>query len=243
MTGLLHGVLDPDDVGQLSEYERDFYRAYAGLSDNRLIRTIWDWDDRDRRLRTRIPYRSQIVYCQRTVSGRLAGAMAVSLAPEREFQAAAFGFSPPSQGGPRQARACEILNVMSGHAGPRWSVATYTAFIRGFGYGNLASKGFDVAYATCTRRRLRPYLTLGAELIDQVCIDGEERFFLRWSLHDTDGSQRQAPGPDNRGPLPESLSSVARTVNRSATTPRRTKPVTERRVRTLQAPRPAPPSA
>jgi hypothetical protein len=46
------------------------------------------------------------------------------------------------------------------------------------------SCGFEIAYSTCTRRRLRPYPWLGVELLAETAIDGEERFFLAWPLSD-----------------------------------------------------------
>ena len=46
------------------------------------------------------------------------------------------------------------------------------------------SRGFEIAYSTCTRRRLRPYLRLGAELLAETAIDGEQRFFLAWPVRD-----------------------------------------------------------
>ena len=58
----------------------------------------------------------------------------------------------------------------------------YHAFLRGFGYADLVSRGFGIAYSTCTRRRLRSYLRLGAELLAETAIDGEERFFLAWPV-------------------------------------------------------------
>ena len=178
--GTFYGVLDPADLEQVAEYEQDFYRAYVGLTDNRLVRLIWEWDDTERRLRTRIPYQDQIVYCWREGTGRLIGAMAVSISAERGLQSASFGFSPPGSAG--GGRVCEILNVMSAGSGHVWTRATYTGFIRNFGYRDLAARGYDVAYATCTRRRLRPYLLLGAELLDRRSVAGEERMFLRWPI-------------------------------------------------------------
>ncbi|WBB94880.1 MULTISPECIES: hypothetical protein [unclassified Solwaraspora] len=182
--GTFYGVLDPADPAQVAEYEGDFYRAYVGLTDNRLVRLIWEWDDTGRRLRTRIPYQDQVVYCWRQPTGRLIGAMAVSVAVERGLQSASFGFSPPMSpdAGRAGGRVCEILNVMHAGGGRTWTRATYTGFIRDVGYRDLASRGFDVAYATCTRRRLRPYLLLGAELLDRRTVDGEERMFLRWPI-------------------------------------------------------------
>ncbi len=107
--------------------------------------------------------------------------MAVNLNPGRDFQAAAFGFAPP---GPGRGEACEILNVMSTsrHQGP--AMTGYHAFVRGFGYADLVARGFGVAYSTCTRRRLRSYLRLGAELLAETTIGGEERFFLAWPVCD-----------------------------------------------------------
>jgi len=180
MTGTRHVLLDADDPVRLAEYERDFYLAYAGLGDNRLVRRIWEWDHGARRVRTRVPYPDQVIYCRRSATGRLDGAMAVNLSPDRMLQSAAFGFAlpePPEHGG----RACEILSVMRS-PGPQWTPRTYPDFIREFVFQDLLLRGFDTAYATCTRRRLRSYLALGAQLRDRSRIEGEERFFLRWPL-------------------------------------------------------------
>ena len=98
---MIFGRLDSADAAQVAEYERHFYRAYAGLADNKLVRTIWDWDDRWQRLRSRIPYDDQVIYSLRDSRGRLAGAMAVSLNAPAAFQGAAFGFAPPPDDGGR----------------------------------------------------------------------------------------------------------------------------------------------
>jgi hypothetical protein len=181
--GAIYGTLDVTDPGQVAEYEHLFYLAYAGLADNTLTRLIWDWDDARRRLRTRIPYRDQVVYCWRDAAGRLALAMAVNLYPDRGFQAAAFGFAPqPGPEKPAAGRAGEILNVMATRHHRDPALSSYHSFIRGFGYADLASRGFTVAYSTCTRRLLRPYLRFGARLLQHHSINGEERFFLWWPI-------------------------------------------------------------
>lgn len=175
-----YGTVDVADGRQVREYERHFYRAYAGLTDNKLVRLIWHWDDARQRVRTKISYADQVIYTARDPGGRLTVAMAVSLNPA-EFQAAAFGFIPPGEPG---TRCCEILNVMTTPHHRETARATYGAFIQGFGYGDLVAQGFDVAYSTCTRRRLRPYQRLGARIVAQRVIDGEERFFLRWPIRE-----------------------------------------------------------
>jgi hypothetical protein len=175
------GTLDAADAAQVREYERHFYLAYARLADNKLVRLIWDWDDPGRRLRTRIPYGDQVVYSARDTHGRLAAAMAVNLSVPAEFQAGAFGFAP---GGRPGGKYCEILNVMTTEHHEATARAAFGAFVRGFGYRDLAARGFEAAYSTCTRRRLRPYLRLGARLLADTAIGGEERFFLLWPIRE-----------------------------------------------------------
>ena len=179
--GGVFGTLDAADAAQVREYERHFYQAYARLGDNKLVRLIWDWDDPGRRLRTRIPYGDQVVYSSRDAGGRLAAAMAVNLSVPAEFQGAAFGFAPGA--GP-DGRCCEILNVMTTEHHRATARATCAAFVRGFGYRDLAARGFEAAYSTCTRRRLRPYLRLGARVLAETAIGGEERFFLLWPIRE-----------------------------------------------------------
>ena len=62
--------------------------------------------------------------------------------------------------------------------------AAYGAFVRDFGYQDLVARGFEAAYSTCTRRRLRPYLRLGARVLAGTAIGGEERFFLLWPIRE-----------------------------------------------------------
>ena len=176
-----YGTVDVTDDRQVREYERHFYRAYARLADNKLVRLIWDWDDARQRVMTKIPYADQVIYGARDTSGRLTAAMAVNLNYPAEFQAAAFGFAPPAAPG---GRCCEILNVMATSHHRETARAAYGSFIRGFGYEDLLSHGFEAAYSTCTRRRLRPYPRLGAHVLAETSIEGEARFFLRWPLRD-----------------------------------------------------------
>jgi len=176
-----YGTLDVTDDRQVAEYERHFYDAYAGLADNKLMRLIWEWDDTRQRLRTRIPYSDQVIYSARDPRGRLAVAMAVNLCYPAEFQAAAFGF--PRAGGAK-GRYCEILNVITTVHHSESARATYRSFISGFAYRDLVAQGFQAAYAMCTRRRLRPYQRLGAQVLAEASIDGEARHFLSWPLRD-----------------------------------------------------------
>jgi hypothetical protein len=183
MTGTVGlGTIDVADAAQVAEHERHFYRAYSALTGNTLVRHIWDWDDARYRLRTRIPYADQIVYSWRDTAGQLTAAMAVNLNPATTFQGAAFGFAPhPARSG---GQCCEILNVMTTAYHHGAARAGYRSFVRDFAYCDLVSRGFTTAYATCTRRRLRPYQRLGARVLAATQIRGEERFFLLWPIRE-----------------------------------------------------------
>lgn len=176
-----YGTIDITDAEQVHEYERRLYGAFARLADNKLVRLIWDWDDARQRARTKISYTDQVIYSARDASGELTVAMAVNLNYPVEFQAAAFGFTPP---GGQDGRVCEILNVFTTPHHRETARASYGSFISGFGYRDLAAQGFEAACATCTRRRLRPYQRLGARVLAQAEIAGESRFFLLWPLRD-----------------------------------------------------------
>jgi hypothetical protein len=181
----VYGTVNVTDDGQVGEYERTFYHSYAGLPDNKLVRLIWDWDDARQRARTRIPYADQVIYSERDADGRLTGAMAVNLNWPTAFQGQAFGFAVPdrlSASGDPGGRCCEILNVMLIPQRATTARESYRRFISDFGYRDLRDQGFDVAYSTCARRLLRPYQRLGARLLGQTAINGEDRYFLCWPL-------------------------------------------------------------
>lgn len=178
----VYGTVDVTDDGQVGEYERTFYQSYAGLADNKLVRLIWDWDDDRQRTRTKIPYADQVIYSERDADGKLTGAMAVNLNWPAAFQGQAFGFvEPDSLNGPG-GRSCEILNVMMIPQRSATARESYRRFVSDFVYRDLYHQGFDIAYSTCVRRLLRPYQRLGARLLGQTTIDGEDRYFLCWPL-------------------------------------------------------------
>jgi hypothetical protein len=180
----VYGTVDVTDNGQVGEYERTFYQSYAGLADNKLVRLIWDWDDARQRTRTKIPYADQVIYSERDTDGKLTGAMAVNLNWPDAFQGQAFGFTLPDSPNGLGGRCCEILNVMLIPQRTATARESYRRFISDFGYRDLRDQGFDIAYSTCARRLLRPYQRLGARLLGQTAINGEDRYFLCWPLRE-----------------------------------------------------------
>lgn len=180
----VYGTVDVTDDGQVGEYERTFYQSYAGLADNKLVRLIWDWDDARQRTRTKVPYADQVIYSERDADGKLTGAMAVNLNWPAAFQGQAFGFAVPDRLSGPGVRCCEILNVMLIPRRAATARESYRRFISDFGYRDLHDQGFGIAYSTCARRLLRPYQRLGAQLLGQTAINGEDRYFLCWPLEE-----------------------------------------------------------
>jgi hypothetical protein len=107
------GTLDASNPAQVAEYEHHFYQAFAALTDNTLVRLIWDWDDQARRLRARIPYADQVIYCLRDDQGRLAAAMAVNLNPDAALhQAPPAGLQAVRRDGARRDRHSRRSTVL-----------------------------------------------------------------------------------------------------------------------------------
>ena len=76
-------ILDPHNADERAAYEYAFYHAYANLTDNRLVRDLWLWDDAHERLQTRIPYQDQKIFCWRNDKNELLAALAASLNPNQ----------------------------------------------------------------------------------------------------------------------------------------------------------------
>src|SRR4051794_40778138 len=99
-------LLDPDDCTARGAYERAFHAAFQRVPGNRLVRSLWLWDDQAGRLATRLPYADQLVYLTRR-EGEIDGALAVNIRLA-QFQSAAYGFAAPAE-----AWACELLSFFA----------------------------------------------------------------------------------------------------------------------------------
>lgn len=166
-------ILDAGDAGAQADYERAFYQAFARVTGNRLIRTLWLWDEARGRLATRVPYGEQRIYVQRDEHGRIVAAIAANLAL-RQLQSGAFGFDLP----PQREGCCEFLTffAVDDHA-----LAHRLRFWQGC-FQDLARQGLRTAYASTATRPLPVYRRIGGEVVADAQIDGEARYFLRFSL-------------------------------------------------------------
>ncbi len=171
MTEFDVAVLDTQDHDAVVAYERAFYDAFRRATSNRLVRKLWDWNVEEGRLATRIPYRDQRIFTL-IGGGSIYAALAANLAL-REFQSAAFGFSPARRDG-----AVEVLTFFSKE--PR-EIRGKAQLFRRF-VDDARRGGYHTAYATTAEHPVRAYRGIGWDLLAETEIDAERRYFLQFDL-------------------------------------------------------------
>ena len=169
-------ILDAADDVARAEYERAFYAAFVRVTSNRLIRTLWAWDEARGRLATRVPYADQRIYIQRDADGAIASAIGVNVAM-RQLQSSAFGFSLPTTDA--QADTCEFVTFFA--VDDDRALAPRLQLFEGV-FRDLHAQGLRSAYASTARRPLPIYRRIGGSVVADTRVDGEDRFFLRFSL-------------------------------------------------------------
>lgn len=165
-------VLDVSDRAAVAAYERAFYDSFERATANRLVRSLWLWDDERRRLSTRIPYPDQVIHVARDKAGNILAAIAVNVAM-RMFQAEAFGFARPCP----NEHAAEIAAVFSTSPGIRSTTAVFERAA-----SDLRDRDRRIVLATTAQRPLRAYLRIGWELMGETEIQAELRYLLRFDL-------------------------------------------------------------
>src|SRR5690606_30370298 len=95
------------DPAEIAVFERACYEAFAALPPSPLLRELWEWDDTQKRLRTRVAYRDQTVFVERNSRGDIRHALAVAAQLPRP-QAAFYGFDVPLS-----PECCEALVTFS----------------------------------------------------------------------------------------------------------------------------------
>jgi hypothetical protein len=160
------------DSLQVAAYERAFFAVFEPLTHNQLIRWLWDWDEGEKRLRTRVPYDEQTVFIERNESGEVRKALAIGTKLET-LQAAEYGFVIPAR-----PENCESLTFFT--IGDRRFESTKTFY--NACREKLFERGFRTMYATGAPRILRLHVYVGGELIESREIEGEIRNFVRIDL-------------------------------------------------------------
>lgn len=168
------GLLDLADPGCVRAYERAFYEAFSRVKANQLIRDLWIWDDRDRLLRTRIPYAHQCIFVLGGADGAVKMAMAINISPDH-YQASAFGFARPVH---EPEASCEILTFFS-TCRNKWTHLHRFLVAAAHHWPRERMRWAD---ATCTQRLLPIYQHLGADVLASCHISNEARHHLRFNI-------------------------------------------------------------
>lgn len=168
-------ALDWSDAALVASLESEAYEAFGGGRQSELLRGLWIWDDDSKRVRTRVPAEDQRAWIE-VEAGRVHTAILVNTRLA-VLQSAAYGFAVPEtldDGRP----LCEFTLVFSreehslGHFHAAWDEA----------FGDLCGAGFGDGLATCARRLLPLYRRMGAKVLAETEIAGEQRYFLHFDL-------------------------------------------------------------
>lgn len=204
--------LDWSDASLVASLESEAYEAFGGGRHSALLRGLWIWDDEAKRVRTRVPAEDQRAWIQ-VDAGRVHTAILVNVRLAL-LQSAAYGFAVPEtldEGRP----LCEFTLVFSreehslGHFHAAWDEA----------FGDLCGAGFGDGLATCARRLLPLYRRMGAKVLAETEIAGEQRYFLHFDLARTSrwnarlverGAEETAAGALPHGDLDAALAFARR---------------------------------
>jgi hypothetical protein len=167
-------LLDPEDGEALERFERAFYGAFTRAKANRLVRSLWQWDDAARRIRPHIPYADQRVLFRNDEEGAVDTAAAINVRLA-SYQAARLGFDPPPAS---LSGHCEVLALFSRRDADLVGLRTFFQEVA----EDLLAQGLRSADATCTDRLLPAYRHIGGQPLARQCLDGENRTLLRFQL-------------------------------------------------------------
>lgn len=170
------------DEGEVAAFEHAFHQAFQKATHNRLVRWLWEWDDAEQRLRTRIPYADQRVWMIPAPDGSPGAAIAVNVRL-RTLQAAAYGFATPAElaDAANEGRVCEFLTFFV--VGDHSLTSKHALWTEMF--DDLRAAGFTHALATTAPKVLPMYRRMGVQVIGEAEIEGEVRYFLRFDLRRT----------------------------------------------------------
>ena len=173
---LIYSLLNFDRFEQLIQYEEAFFQAFMEI-DKPLLHNIWQWDYKNKRLKTLISYENQRIYLCHDEENNLIGAMSINI-NQQLHQFSQFGFQIEKKIPPFG----EVLVMFKNpaHSIPWWRY--YNNFIK-YTYKHLQESKIYELYMTCASERLLHFYLRGSwKLLDTKFIGEEVRYFLRLNL-------------------------------------------------------------
>lgn len=160
---------NPDNI---QAFERAFFTAFAPLTHNQLIRKLWIWDEKNSRLKTRVPYDEQTIFVARDQNGDIETALALGIKLQT-IQSENYNFHIPLS-----THNCEALAFFGLGERRMRHTMTFWKSCREV----LRQRGTENIYGTCAPRVLPVYLWVGARVLESREVEQETRHFFRISL-------------------------------------------------------------
>lgn len=170
--------LDLQKKEEVKKFEEAFYAVFAELHSNQLVRKIWNWDHDNKRLSTKIPYKNQIIFIWKNDEGEIKCSVAVNC-DNAISQYSNFGFQIPAE---KKGRYYEVLTLFTQNLDRANGIRLDRYFLRSYCIAHMYELGYDFMVSTCARKPLATYLRWGWEIMDEVTIDNEKRYFLYYNI-------------------------------------------------------------
>lgn len=167
-------TLDTSRPDELERYERSLYRAFRATP-SIVLEQIWNFDHKTLRVKARIPYSSQLVYIGRSGKSIIAGAaMNVDMSQALQLEMVGFSIDKTEPG------VCEGLSLFTLRMfnGDR----LIGAGLKEYAYPLMVRAGVRIIYGTCNKRRLRGYMNLGYEPVNEMEFDKGTVYLIRLAM-------------------------------------------------------------
>ena len=162
----------PTDV---AEFERALFQAFAkSLAGDPIVKYVWDVDMPAQRIRTKVPYTSQLIHVAR-LDGAIAAAGAANLDLTGPWQLDMLGFAIDKT----QPHICEALVIFNNQRdfGDQ-SISLFEAVGRQLVAQLKEKHGIRRVYGSCPPSKLQGYLLYGWREIGSRVIEGSEEHLL-----------------------------------------------------------------
>ncbi len=174
MPDLVYTTLDITNEKDIVEYERAMFRAFQN-TEIITLPEIWEYDRKAKRLRTKIPYRNQIIYIARLFDAIVAGT-AINYNMHEPLQLEMIGFSIDKS----DEHICEGLGVFCLQV--FHETIPIGIQLKDYAFAQIAQKGIKTMYGTCSPKKLPGYVQLKFEVIDERVFKGEKKYLLKKAL-------------------------------------------------------------
>jgi hypothetical protein len=163
-------VLDFSDNDDIARYEKSFFKSFYKKDISDLI-SIWDFDEKNRRAHTKIPYSDQEIYVAK-IDTEIVSGMAVNYNMKNQLQLEMLGFKIDKT----------QMNIAEGLV--MFNLVTFyenvsVAFkIRDFAQSRMNLRLVKKTYGTCPKKLVKGYLFLGWNVIDEKLVHGQLEYLL-----------------------------------------------------------------